>query len=177
MNTQIDLGQIAYENDLEVIQTTSESNGYPRNLRYVILIDEDWDWEDIKEIANKYNLDIIELHKREGWQLWARGRNRDRLYDGQDNPEFNDDTCFFEDGDGDDFWEREQDTLAELLKVSDRQEFIDLVNHYKDIADAADDLDTSEFIAYNSHKYDTYPKYTARLVGDTHHWGIGLIEK
>lgn len=172
-----ELEQIAYENGLEVIQTTCEKYGYPRNLRYAILVDEDLDWEDIEEVANQHNLEIIKLYRSEGQELWGRCGTAYELYDGTRNPEFNDDTRFFEGGDGDDFWEREQDTLAELLRESDRQEFIDLVDHYKDIADAADNLDASEFIAYTQYKYDTYPKRTVSLVGDTQHWGIGLIEK
>lgn len=172
-----ELEQIAYENGLEVIQTTSEKYGYPRNLRYAILVDEDWTWEAIEEVANQYNLEIIELYRREGQELWGRCGTAYELYDGTRNPEFNDDTRFFWGGDGDDFWKSEQDTLVERLRDSDRQEFIELLNHYKDIADAVDNLDSSEFIAYTEYKYDTYPKYTARLVGDTHHWGIGLIEK
>ena len=172
-----ELEQIAYENGLEVVQTTSEKYGYPRNLCYAILVDEDWTGEAIEEVANKYDLEIIKLFCREGQELWGRCGTAYELYDGTRNPEFNDDTRFFEGGDGDDFWKSVQDTLAELLRESDRQDFINLVNHYKDIADAADNLDSSEFIAYTEYKYDTYPLRTARLVGDIHHWGIGLIAK
>lgn len=64
------LEEIAYENSLDIVETTSEWNGYPRNICSVIKGFETW--EEAEKLASKYNLEIIEISKREGQQLWTR---------------------------------------------------------------------------------------------------------
>lgn len=176
METKKDIEQIAYEYSLDVVETTSSANGYPSQLHNAILVDDSLTWDEIEEIAKENNLEIIELHKRDGWELWARGGKAYELYEGTRNPEFNDATRFFEGGGADDFWKEVRDTLSDCALNLERKEFIKMVMHYNEIADCADTLGDDEFIAYTQYKYDTYPKRSASLVGDTHYYNLALIE-
>jgi len=67
---KLDLRDVAYDEGFGVVETTSERNGYPRNLRYVITGFDTF--EQAEMLAEKYDLDIIEITKRNGNQLWAR---------------------------------------------------------------------------------------------------------
>lgn len=59
---------IATENNLETVETTSERNGYPRNIRNVVTGFESY--QAAKDFANKYNGEVVEITRRDGWQLW-----------------------------------------------------------------------------------------------------------
>ena len=62
--------EIAENEGLEYIETTSESNGYLRNLKFAIT--GFYTFEQAQELADKYNLSIQSFEKRDGWQLWYR---------------------------------------------------------------------------------------------------------
>lgn len=65
------LENIAYEHGLELIETTSEASGYPRNLKKAIIGFDTF--EEAQELADRYGLTVREFTKRDGWQLWVRG--------------------------------------------------------------------------------------------------------
>ena len=65
-----DLTTIAKINNLEVIDTTSERNGYPSNLKKGIIGFENF--KDAKALAEEYNLEITTFDKKDGWSLWFR---------------------------------------------------------------------------------------------------------
>lgn len=65
---------IAYENGLELIETTSERNGYPANLKYAIIGFNSF--EEAEKIAKDNNLSIEIFTKNDGWQLYYRTGNR-----------------------------------------------------------------------------------------------------
>ena len=65
------LADIAYKEGLDTVDTTSERNGYPQNVRSAIVGFDDYD--SAKEIADKYDLSLIWIDKREGWHIWHRG--------------------------------------------------------------------------------------------------------
>lgn len=64
----------AWDNELTAIETTSEANGYPRNLRHVITSDKIWRLLEFRDKITTEGHTVTELmlHKRDGWQLWAR---------------------------------------------------------------------------------------------------------
>ena len=74
MKTTTKLHEIAESNNLEIIETTSQANGYPSNLKYAIIGFETF--EDAEKLANEHDLEIESFKKRDGWQLWARAGNR-----------------------------------------------------------------------------------------------------
>lgn len=73
------LETIAYEYGLELIETTSETSGYPRNLKKAIIGFATF--EEAQELADRYGLTVREFTKRDGWQLWVRGRRMWEEYD------------------------------------------------------------------------------------------------
>ena len=67
---ELSLAEIADVEGLEYLETTSGMSGYPQNIKGAIVGFEDW--EQLEKIAIKYNLNAINLHGRDGWQLYER---------------------------------------------------------------------------------------------------------
>ena len=68
------LHDIAESNGLDVVETTSQRNGYPSEIKKAIV--GFMDWAQLREVVQKYEivpLYSLELHKRDGWDLWYRG--------------------------------------------------------------------------------------------------------
>lgn len=99
------LEQIAYQNGLELIETTSERTGYPANLRHAIIGFETF--EEAEKIADENNLSIEIFTKRDGWQLYYRTGNsaHEPFKNSADN--YGDDYHSFTTEDIDTFYEEE----------------------------------------------------------------------
>lgn len=68
--TTKNLEEIAFDYSLSVIETTSERNGYPSNIKKAIIGFDSF--EEAKEIAEKEGLKIQFFKKKDGWDLWYR---------------------------------------------------------------------------------------------------------
>lgn len=66
----IDIEEIAYENGLELIDTTSAMNGYPQCLKKAIIGFDSF--EEADKLAKENGLSIEIFTKRDGWNLWYR---------------------------------------------------------------------------------------------------------
>lgn len=66
--------EYADANNLETVETTSESSGYPRNLRHVLTFDRITDALNHSDHLQKLGHEVTELslEKRDGQQLWSR---------------------------------------------------------------------------------------------------------
>jgi hypothetical protein len=64
----------ACNNGLFAVETTSEANGYPANLRQALTFDTITDLLVCSDELTKSGHSVTELllHKRDGWQLWHR---------------------------------------------------------------------------------------------------------
>lgn len=60
--------------NLDYVETSSESNGYPNNLEWAIIADTISELLEIKEQLKNAGFNVQEyfLHKKNGWQLWSR---------------------------------------------------------------------------------------------------------
>lgn len=58
---------------LKLVQTTSEMNGYPANLKNAIIGFDNF--QEAQEMADEYGFEIQILQKRDGQQLWSRTGN------------------------------------------------------------------------------------------------------
>lgn len=67
------INEIASENELQVISTTTAMDGYPRLIRKAIIGFDSY--EQAEKLAEEYHLDIETFTKHDGWQLWYRGGN------------------------------------------------------------------------------------------------------
>lgn len=77
METKVDsdsLHTIAYDNGLDLIETTISSNGYPNKIKPALVGFNSF--QDAVDIANKYNMEIQTFFKRDGWALYYRNGNR-----------------------------------------------------------------------------------------------------
>lgn len=172
------MNEIASENGLQVISTTTGLNGYPRFLKKAIIGFENY--EQAEKLAEEYHLDIEVFTKRDGWQLWSRDNNR--AYDafersaedyGENYQQFSADMS------QDDFLQQVGaadfiDGLADEEDGLDRiEEYItDLRKLYDEIAIADDD----EIVIADGDVYvETIKKRTMQYSYDTKHYVIGLI--
>ena len=75
----LELDEVAAEYNLDIIETTSGMNGYPRHIRKALVGFESF--EQAEEIAAETGLCMMELHRRDGWQLWERANMTCRPFD------------------------------------------------------------------------------------------------
>lgn len=67
------LENIAYENSLEYIETTTGTNGYPQHIRGAVIGFETF--AEAEKVAQEHSLRITTFFKRDGWQLYQRNGN------------------------------------------------------------------------------------------------------
>lgn len=85
MPTNINFHQIAQDNNLSYVETTSEGGGYPRNIQPAII---DFDsFEQAEDFANQHGLALEFVEKKDGWRLWYRTGNTayEAIMDDEDN--------------------------------------------------------------------------------------------
>ena len=165
------LETIAYENGLEYVTTCENgNNGYPSNLMGAIIGLESI--EDARDLANKYDLDIIYLHKRDGWCMYER-------IDYVTEPIkpkvdwYGDDYNFYTSDDAEDFFENEvAPFLGEFDNFESLQDFVDMMKEVSEKLDAIDE--TQIVVTYRGRYYDTIDKECMKWSYDTHTFVIGL---
>lgn len=64
------LRDLADENGLDYVSTTDQANGYPSNIQIAITGFETY--EEAEKFAAENDLKLIQIEKKDGWQLWHR---------------------------------------------------------------------------------------------------------
>ncbi len=170
MNT-IDFLELA--NEFTLIETTSEPNGYPRNLRKAIIGFESY--EQAEELAEKYGLEIEMFEKRDGWDLWAR---RDRIFNAFDMAFIYVEECydFYKKISFEDFCKRE-DVHGQLKECEDFDEMQARLESFKDLFEEIESLKEGEIlIKDNDGNTFVSKEYSMQYSYDTHNYAIGLID-
>ena len=73
---------ICDDTDLEAAEITTGMNGYPRGLRGAVLLGGSGKTiEQMQELADRYGVELVSLHRRDGWQLWECEGWKSDLYD------------------------------------------------------------------------------------------------
>lgn len=167
-----DFINLAAENGLNLIETTSEQSGYPRNIiKAIIGFDT---FEEAQEMAKENELEIEVFTKRDGWQLWARTGSRawgalERTAD-----DFGDDYMMWSKEDAQAFYEQEiQAFIDEDDTFEGSDDFESRMGVYEDIKQLADN---KAVITCCGDYYDTIDKVTMEYEYDTRHYAIGLID-
>lgn len=68
------ISDVANEEGLEIVTTTDDANGYPTSLKAGLMVDDD-NPEVLTKIADRYGLTVVEVFRKNGWNLWARSGN------------------------------------------------------------------------------------------------------
>lgn len=169
--TKESLERIAYKHGLVYVTTCSKgNNGYPKNMMGAIIGLESI--EQARELASKYDLDIVQLHKRDGWCMYERMDYAiEPLKPRADW--YGDDFDFFTDDERDDFYESEvQPLIREFEDFDSLQSFID---SKKEIYDELQTIDDTQIVVTCQGKYyETIDKECMKWSYDTHTYVIGL---
>lgn len=73
---------ICEDQDLKAAEITTGMNGYPRGLRGAVLLGGCGKTiEQMRELAEMYGVELVSLHRRDGWQLWESEGWTSDLYD------------------------------------------------------------------------------------------------
>lgn len=168
------LEQIAYDNGLDLVETTSELNGYPKNLRFAIIGMQDF--KEAEELAKKYNLSIELINKQNGWHLWAR--NNYKVYEPLRNSasDYGDDYMDYNGGDAEAFFECEKGALERDFQSLEELE--ELVKNWREIADEIEKAGSDKLvITYQGRYYETIAKESMEWSHDGKTTCIALLEQ
>lgn len=172
----VDLREIAEIENLEYFETTSEINGYPANIKGALK-----GFKTFKEaevIAKEYDLKIRSFAKKDGWQLWVRGKHSvyeelkvSSLDYGDDYSEYGYNEFETEE---EFIKERVEPFLRELENFEDLEEFI---NIQKKVWEEIVDLEDGQIvITYLNSYFETVNISNMATYFDTNHQVIGLID-
>ena len=169
------LREIAEYHDLQIIETTSQRNGYPTSLTLAIIGFENF--EEAKTIASKHDLSIESFTKKEGWNLWYRTGNT--MYEAIKNQpsDFNDDYSEYS------LMKKEESHAILEMKeaIEDSYSFGELetlIEIHKELWEAYQDAGEDEIIiTCNGGYHDTLPKNTMNWENDSIYVSIGLIDR
>lgn len=169
-----DMYTIAEIENLEVIETTSGMNGYPRNLKEALIGFDSF--EQAERVANKHGLSIEIFEKRDGWQLYSRTGRTAYEEIKVSAEEYGDDYSSFISSDLEEFYENEvKPMIAEFESFEQVEDFLE---KKKKICEAIEDLDENEIvITYRGEYFDTVHQTTMSFSYDSKTTVIGLIDR
>ena len=168
------LESIAYEHGLDLIETTSDASGYPRDLKYAIIGFETFD--EAQELADRYGLTVQEFTKRDGWQLWVRGGRMWEEYDyekvmSEGYP--NEVVRTYRHTDANDVIS----DLREQLQYASIRDMKIMIENAEQILDELENCQLDEFIVTCTGEYDgTYRRNVMSYSYDSSRYAIGIAE-
>lgn len=172
--TQFDFIALAEDAGLQLVDTTSESTGYPKNIKRAIIGFETM--EEAQEYAEKYNLSIETFRKRDGWNLWYR--TGDRAYEPftRSAEDFGDDYMMYTANDEENYYLTEvKDAVSDFDNFDDIEQFL---KERREVYDAICMLTGDEVvITERGVLSEVIPLHTMNYSYDTYHHAIGLIDR
>lgn len=163
--------ELAYDNDLQFIETTEAANGYPQNLKPALIGFNDY--EEAEEFAQEHGLQTYIFHKRDGWQLWQRSKP---AYEPMTitSDDYGDDYNMVSPDELDDYYENE--VKPRLDSFDDIDSLKNFVDEQESIMDELDRCNENEaVITYCGDYYDTVKVKSIEWSHDTHHYVIGVM--
>lgn len=165
---------ICDEQDLEAAEITTGTNGYPRGLRGAVLLGGSGKTiEQMQELAEMYGVELVSLHRRDGWQLWESEGWTSDLYDYVAFADQHNDNLHY--------WESYKDYADELREYASDMDDEDLKQQFLDAADKVEGwtLEPNEFLyCEQGYPYLTDPDKADRMVDhfsyDTHNYSLAL---
>lgn len=118
---------------IKKIQTTSDANGYPTNLKPAYIGFETW--AEAKKFAEEKDLALMCLSQKAGWQVWHR---EDSVYEPMTitAADYGDDYCF--ETDAEKYFESEREILEDCDTIEEAEEKLKTMREVIDAINAAD---------------------------------------
>ena len=163
---------VAAEEGLDTVDTTSERNGYPSNIRRAVVGFDNF--ESAKEIAGKYGLSLIWIDKKEGWNIWHRGE--DAYKPMEIRPEYFGSDYNFE-NEVDSYKETALDNIKYMLdNDADFDDIERAVTNAEKVIDAICKLEADEVVVtVNDEYYDTIELHPIYFSNDGKHTQLAAI--
>ena len=172
------MNEIASENGLMVINTTTGLNGYPQSLKEAIIGFDDF--EQAEKMAEEYQLDIEIFTKRDGWQFWNRDNNS--AYDAFERSasDYGENFQQFESNMSQDDFLQQVGAAEFIDELADEEDGLDRIEEYmKDLRvlyNAIAKADDDEIVIADGDVYvETIKEKTMQFSYDTKNYVIGLI--
>ena len=168
-----DLAEIANENGLQLIETTSSITGHPERLQKAIIGFDTFD--QAEELAKDNGLSIEIFNQHDGWNLWYRTGCTAYEPFRRSAEDFGDDYSEFSKDDLKDFYENDvQPMVSDFDSFDALRSFLDQKEKItKEIEKAEDD---EIVITCCGEYYDTIKECTMSYHYDSHSYSIGLID-
>lgn len=164
--------QLAENNNLDYIETTSASNGYPSNIEGAIGGFDNF--KQAKEFADENDMTLIKIHKRDGWGLWARGGWVNSPFHNS-SEDYGDNYTQFQKMDEDDFLDEEVHEQATNFSTFDELE--NFITKRKNIFKQIEDLEDGQIlIVHEGIAEEVIDEYSMGFSHDTHHYMIVAVK-
>ena len=168
---EFNIHEVAEENNLDVISTTTGKNGYPQSVKYAITGFPNF--SEAEKLAEKYGLRITTFWKKAGWQLYVRDRNTtfEPMRISAEN--YGDDYMAFDSSSVESFYEDEvKPLLDDINSLEDLEKF---VSARKELLDEIKSIDETQLvIACHGHYYETVDRETMEWSFDSKTYVIGV---
>jgi len=173
-NEKADLRTIADSHNLQYIETTSQPNGYPSNIKGAIIGFDSFD--EAQKLADEYNLSIEFFTKKDGWQLWYRTGNTAHEPMKNSSADYGENYSELEKMIEEEFYKNEiKDSIENFDNLSDLQKFL---SEKEKLFNEIDNMEDDEIVITCQGKYyETIKKTTMYFSHDTKHTVIGLIDR
>lgn len=164
---------ICEEHDLEAAEITTGTNGYPRGLRGCVLLGGSGkNIEQMQELAEMYGVDLVSLHRRDGWRMWECEGLVYGLYNFE---EFLIEKCA-----NLHWWSSYKEYADELRGYADDMDGED-AKRWRELADQVEEMELgdNEFLCCsagypNLTEPDTYNRMVDHFDWDTHNYTLAL---
>lgn len=151
----MNLVDIADENNLEVVETTSQRNGYPANLCRAIIGFSSF--EEAQRIADENGLTLVWIDQRDGWQLWHRGDTASEPMTIKSD-DFGDDYNFEDDADN--VMEMAREVIADMASHATFDDIRSYMEEIGKITEAIEELEEDQVVVtYEGKYYDTIERH------------------
>lgn len=168
----LDIYSIAYDEGLDVVETTTARNGYPQELKKALVGFETY--EEAERVAKKYGMSIEYFEKREGWNLYYRTGSKAYSAIEITAEDYGEDYQSFMPEDLEDYYENQvKGVIGEFNSFEEADAYL---KDQKEIYEKIEDLEDDEMVlTCQGRYYETVKRCTMRCRIDTKITIIGLI--
>lgn len=178
MKNKADLREIADNNGLTYAESTSGTNGYPSNIKGIIIGFDNF--EEAQKLADEHNLKIEFFTKKDGWQLWYRTGNNAHEEMKNSSDDYGDNYHQFEKMEEEEYFQSEiipyiKENLEENSSFERLEELLKL---HKKIFEGIESMEKNEILITDFNGgFEIIKKSSMYFYHDTKHTTIGLIDR